>query len=229
MIVLPSPDIAGPSDRRCQPHDRSDRPPASGPRVHRRRGPPARLPAERPRDRRGRRPVVDLHRARAPRRAAGQGLPPPRPDQAARDRGRASSPSSGAVVERRPVRHVPLVGDVAAGTGVLAAENIEETLPLPEDFTGDGDALHAPRARRVDDRRRHPRRRLRRRPSAAVRRQRATSSSPASPARRPRSRPSCGGAARSCCGPRTRRWTRWSSTRPTSPSTARSCHVLRRL
>ena len=48
-------------------------------------------------------------------------------------------PNSGAVIERRPVRHVPLVGDVAAGTGVLAAENIEETLPVPEDFTGDGD------------------------------------------------------------------------------------------
>jgi repressor LexA len=32
---------------------------------------------------------------------------------------------SGAAVERRPARHVPLVGDVAAGTGVLAAENIE--------------------------------------------------------------------------------------------------------
>jgi repressor LexA len=48
-------------------------------------------------------------------------------------------PSSGATVDRRPVRHVPLVGDVAAGTGVLAAENIEETLPVPEDLTGDGD------------------------------------------------------------------------------------------
>jgi repressor LexA len=45
---------------------------------------------------------------------------------------------SGAAVERRPARHVPLVGDVAAGTGVLAAENIEETVPLPEDFTGAG-------------------------------------------------------------------------------------------
>ena len=33
---------------------------------------------------------------------------------------------------------MPLVGDVAAGTGVLAAESVEETLPLPEDFTGDG-------------------------------------------------------------------------------------------
>jgi repressor LexA len=48
-------------------------------------------------------------------------------------------PTSGASVERRPVRHVPLDGDVAAGTGVLAAENIEETMPVPEDLTGDGD------------------------------------------------------------------------------------------
>jgi repressor LexA len=48
-------------------------------------------------------------------------------------------PTSGATVDRRPVRHVPLVGDVAAGTGVLAAENIEETMPVPEDLTGDGD------------------------------------------------------------------------------------------
>jgi len=37
------------------------------------------------------------------------------------------------------VRHVPLVGDVAAGTDVLAQENIEETMPVPADFTGDGD------------------------------------------------------------------------------------------
>jgi repressor LexA len=46
--------------------------------------------------------------------------------------------SSGAAIERRPVRHIPLVGDVAAGTGVLAAEHIEETIPVPEDFTGAG-------------------------------------------------------------------------------------------
>jgi repressor LexA len=45
---------------------------------------------------------------------------------------------SGAAIERRPVRHVPLVGDVAAGTGVLAAENVEETVPVPQDFTGAG-------------------------------------------------------------------------------------------
>src|SRR5207344_1374629 len=41
--------------------------------------------------------------------------------------------------DRRPVRHVPLVGDVAAGTDVLAQENVEEILPLPADFTGDGE------------------------------------------------------------------------------------------
>src|SRR5687768_2267237 len=47
-------------------------------------------------------------------------------------------PSSSTPVERRPVQHVPLVGDVAAGTDVLAQENVEELLPLPADFTGDG-------------------------------------------------------------------------------------------
>jgi repressor LexA len=48
-------------------------------------------------------------------------------------------PNSDAVIDRRPVKHVPLVGDVAAGTDVLAQENVEEVLPLPADFTGDGD------------------------------------------------------------------------------------------
>jgi len=48
-------------------------------------------------------------------------------------------PNSGAVMDRRPVRHVPLVGDVAAGTDVLAEENVEEIYPLPADLTGDGE------------------------------------------------------------------------------------------
>ena len=47
-------------------------------------------------------------------------------------------PSTGAAVERRPIRNVPVVGHVAAGTGVLAAENIEEVQPIPADFIGDG-------------------------------------------------------------------------------------------
>jgi repressor LexA len=48
-------------------------------------------------------------------------------------------PASATPIERRPVRNVPLVGDVAAGTDVLAQENIEELMPLPADFTGDGE------------------------------------------------------------------------------------------
>lgn len=47
--------------------------------------------------------------------------------------------SSGAAVDRRPVRHVPVVGDVAAGTDVLAHENVTETMPLPADLTGEGE------------------------------------------------------------------------------------------
>jgi repressor LexA len=48
-------------------------------------------------------------------------------------------PTSGAVLDRAPVRHVPLVGDVAAGTDVLAEQNVEELLPLPATMTGDGE------------------------------------------------------------------------------------------
>src|SRR5262245_61375905 len=51
----------------------------------------------------------------------------------------ALEPTTGAAVERRPIRHVPLIGDVAAGTGVLAAEHVEEVLPVPADFTGEGE------------------------------------------------------------------------------------------
>ena len=47
-------------------------------------------------------------------------------------------PMSGASIERRPVEHVPLFGYVAAGTDVLATENVEELVPVPADFCGDG-------------------------------------------------------------------------------------------
>jgi repressor LexA len=47
-------------------------------------------------------------------------------------------PASGGSAERRPLTHIPLVGDVAAGTDVLAQENIEELVPVPTDFTGEG-------------------------------------------------------------------------------------------
>jgi repressor LexA len=46
--------------------------------------------------------------------------------------------ASGSSAERRPARHIPLIGDVAAGTDVLAQENVDELVPMPADFTGDG-------------------------------------------------------------------------------------------
>ena len=45
-------------------------------------------------------------------------------------------PASGTAVTAERVRNVPLVGDVAAGTGVIAEEHLEEVLPLPERFAG---------------------------------------------------------------------------------------------
>jgi len=45
----------------------------------------------------------------------------------------------GGDVERRPARHVPLIGDVAAGTGVLAEQNFEEMIPVATDLIGDGE------------------------------------------------------------------------------------------
>jgi|SRR6185437_10871158 len=47
-------------------------------------------------------------------------------------------PSSKAAMAAGPVRQVPLIGEVAAGTGVLAQENVEEVMSLPEQFTGTG-------------------------------------------------------------------------------------------
>jgi len=47
-------------------------------------------------------------------------------------------PSSKAAMATGPVRQLPLVGDVAAGTGVLAQENVEEILSLPDRFVGSG-------------------------------------------------------------------------------------------
>lgn len=40
--------------------------------------------------------------------------------------------------ERRPARSVPLLGRIAAGTPVLAEENVEEVVPMPADWVGDG-------------------------------------------------------------------------------------------
>ena len=47
--------------------------------------------------------------------------------------------NSEVAMERRPSRHVPLFGEVAAGTGLLAQQNVEDLIPLPTDFTGEGE------------------------------------------------------------------------------------------
>jgi len=43
--------------------------------------------------------------------------------------------------KQRPVRYVPVVGRVAAGTPVLAEENIEDIFPLPEDLLPSGEVF----------------------------------------------------------------------------------------
>ena len=47
-------------------------------------------------------------------------------------------PTSTKSMATSAVRNVPLVGDVAAGTGVLALENVRNCSPMPEQFTGTG-------------------------------------------------------------------------------------------
>lgn len=52
----------------------------------------------------------------------------------------SNSPMDAAqVADEIGVRRVPVVGRVAAGNLILAEENVDETLPLPEDFVGEGE------------------------------------------------------------------------------------------
>jgi len=48
---------------------------------------------------------------------------------------------SGTAADRRPARFVPLVGDIAAGRPLLAAESVEEAFPIPLDWVGDDGTL----------------------------------------------------------------------------------------
>jgi repressor LexA len=48
-----------------------------------------------------------------------------------------TTPATGGI-ERGPVRDVPLVGRIAAGTPILAEECIDEVMPLPESMIGSG-------------------------------------------------------------------------------------------
>ncbi len=44
-------------------------------------------------------------------------------------------------VPAQHIRHIPFVGDVAAGTGVLAVESAYELMSIPEQFAGRGDSF----------------------------------------------------------------------------------------
>lgn len=48
-------------------------------------------------------------------------------------------PRSGAVADKATVCHVPLLGEVAAGTDVIAQSSVEELMPLPAHLTGEGE------------------------------------------------------------------------------------------
>lgn len=49
--------------------------------------------------------------------------------------------SSLSPAENVTLREIPVIGRVAAGTPILAEENVEETLALPEDIVGHGDVF----------------------------------------------------------------------------------------
>ena len=166
---------------------RADRAPARDPRGRRRALRAARLPADRARDRRGRRTHLVVDGARAPREPRAPRPSAPRSDQAARARHRRPLDEG-----RRPrrstagIRMLPLLGQIAAGAPTLAEQHVEEEIAGARDADGVGRELPAAGARRVDDRRRHPRRRLRRDPPPETA-ETARSSPRSSTARRRRS------------------------------------------
>ena len=91
-----------------------------------------RIPAHRARDRQGRRPALLLDRARPPREPREDRAAAPRPDQAAGDRG-----PGGQGQEGDEPAGLPLVGQVAAGEPILAEENIEDYLEVPDVIGGE--------------------------------------------------------------------------------------------
>ena len=51
------------------------------------------------------------------------------------------APGVGPAASRSSVRHVPLVGRIAAGSPTLALESIEDVMPLPSSIVGDGECF----------------------------------------------------------------------------------------
>ena len=50
-------------------------------------------------------------------------------------------PDTGLAAERRPARSVPLLGRIAAGTPIMAEEQVEDIYPMPADLVGDGNVF----------------------------------------------------------------------------------------
>ncbi|HEX2293945.1 MAG TPA: transcriptional repressor LexA [Actinomycetota bacterium] len=50
-------------------------------------------------------------------------------------------PETGLAAERRPARSVPLLGRIAAGTPILAEEQVEDVYPMPAELVGDGNVF----------------------------------------------------------------------------------------
>jgi repressor LexA len=48
---------------------------------------------------------------------------------------------TGLAAERRPARSVPLLGRIAAGTPILAEEQVEDIYPMPSELVGDGNVF----------------------------------------------------------------------------------------
>ena len=48
---------------------------------------------------------------------------------------------TGLAAERRPARSVPLLGRIAAGTPILAEEQVEDIYPMPAELVGDGNVF----------------------------------------------------------------------------------------
>ena len=48
---------------------------------------------------------------------------------------------TGLAAERSPARSVPLLGRIAAGTPILAQENVEDIYPMPAELVGDGNVF----------------------------------------------------------------------------------------
>lgn len=60
-------------------------------------------------------------------------------DQFTTPQQKAKLPTTEVPEERSPASYVPIVGEIAAGSPILAEENITDYLPLPRDIVGDGD------------------------------------------------------------------------------------------